>query len=91
MNLILSKNEDENLRKFYTILFFSVLLFSIITTLLIYYFIRYKKKPFFDAAGRKNIEMTGDYQNFISKLQTIIQDDDIFKLEQEVVSKIFFI
>jgi len=87
MNLIIAKNEDENLRKFYTILFFSVLLFSIITTLLIYYFIRYKKKPFFDAAGRKNIEMTGDYQNFISKLQTIIQEDDIFKLEQEVVSK----
>jgi hypothetical protein len=87
MNLYIAKNEDENLRKYYTILFLSVLFFSMITTLLIYFFIRIKKRPFFDAAGRKNIENTGDYQNFLSKLTSIIQEDDIFTLEQEVVSK----
>ena len=86
MNVINNKNEDEKLRSFYVILFISVLILSIVSTLLIYYFIRYKKKPFFDAAGRKEIEMTGDYQNFVSKLQNIIEEDDIFRLEQEVVS-----
>ena len=67
MFLYIAKNGDEYLRKYYTIIFFSVLLFSIVTTLLIYFFIRIKKRPFFDAAGRKNIEMSGDYQNFLFK------------------------
>ena len=80
-------NEEEKYRRFFTTIFLSVLLFSIISTLLIYYFIRYKKKPLFDAAGRKEIENTRDYQNLISFMELIFKEDDIIKLEQEVVSK----
>jgi hypothetical protein len=86
-----SKNEDEYLRKYFVFIFVSVLIISIIITLLIYYFVRYKKKLFFDAAGRKLIEMTGDYQNAFLKLREIIKDDDVIKLEQEVVSKKFIL
>jgi len=84
------KNEDESQRSYYIFLFVFVLIISIIITLLIYYFVRYKKKLYFDAAGRKFIEMTGDYQNAFLKLKEIIEVDDIVKLEQEVVSKFYF-
>lgn len=85
--MLYNKNEDENQRTFYVLSFISVLIVSIIVTLLIYYFVRYKKKLFFDAAGRKSIETTGGYQNVFIKLKEIIECDDIIKLEQEVVSK----
>lgn len=82
----ISKNEGENQRIFYVLLFCGVLTLSLIITILIYYFIRHKKKTFFDAAGRKLIEFSGDYPDACIKLKEIIENDDIVKLEQEVVS-----
>ena len=84
------KNEDEKQRTYFILMFCSILIISLITTLLICYFIRYKKKFYFDAAGRKYIESTGDMKNILLQINEIIQLDDIIKLEQEVVSKYFF-
>jgi ankyrin repeat protein len=50
--------------------------------MLIYYFVRHKKKYYFDAAGRKFIVSSDQYMNIIYHLMEIIQFDD-----QELLSK----
>ena len=77
---------DEN-RIIYIVLFISFLIISIISTALIYYFVRHKKKSFFDAAGRKYIESLGDYDMLLEIFEKIIRNDEKESLEAEVISK----
>jgi hypothetical protein len=83
-----NNNKDtDNERMIYIVIFCVVLIISIIATFIIYYCVRYKKKYFFDAAGRKFIESTGELSNLINKLMEVIQFDNKEELEQEVISK----
>ncbi len=79
--------EINHERMTYIFIFGIVLLVAIIITLIIYYCIRHKKKYFFDAAGRKFIESSGEFSNLINNLMEIIQFDNREKLEEEVNSK----
>ena len=74
----------------YLILFCSVLLLTIIITLCVYYFVRYKKKYYFDAAGRKFIVSDGEHSDLVLKMMEIIQFDNKNLLEEEVISKFNF-
>lgn len=78
---------DEDKRSVYLAIFCSLLIFSIITTLVIYYCVRHKKKYYFDAAGRKFIISSGDFENIVNKIRDIIQFDRKDDLEQQVIRK----
>jgi hypothetical protein len=82
-------NNDAN-RTFYVVLFIAFLIISVISTSLIFYFVRYKKKSFFDAAGRKYIEILGDYDVLLEFFENILKNDEKDLLEKEIIS-IFFI
>lgn len=78
-------NNDAN-RTFYVVLFISFLIISVISTALIYYFVRHKKKSFFDASGRKYIEILGDYDMLLELFEKIIKNDELDLLEKEIIS-----
>jgi hypothetical protein len=80
------KNKEE-IRIRYLIMFIVFLILSIISTVLIYYFVRYKKKYFFDASGRKFIVSTGQFANIINKINQTIQFDNRDELRYMVESK----
>jgi hypothetical protein len=48
--------------------------------------VRYKRKYFFDASGRKFIVSTGDYSHLINKIIEIIGFDNKRELEDQVNS-----
>ncbi len=75
-------NIDSN-RTVYVVLFLSFLITSLISTALIYYFVRYKKKSYFDASGRKYIEILGGYDMLLELFETIIKNDERDMLEKE--------
>ena len=79
--------DKEGIRIRYFVLFVVFLILSIISTLLIYYFVRYKKKYFFDAAGRKFIVSSGQFANIINKINQTIQFDDRDELKYMTESK----
>ena len=80
------KNKEE-IRIRYLIMFMVFLIPSVISTLLIYYFVRYKKKYFFDASGQKFIVSTGQFANIINKINQTIQFDNRDELRYMVESK----
>jgi ankyrin repeat protein len=80
-----TNSENEKYRSLYVVIFCLILIFSLIFTLLIYYFIRHKKRYYFDASGRKFIVSSDDYSNIIYKLMEIIQFDDRELLEKKVI------
>lgn len=82
-------NNDAN-RSLYVVLFISFLIISVISTALIYYFVRHKKKSYFDAAGRKYIEILGDYDMLLELFEKIIKNDEFDLLEKEIISKFIF-
>jgi len=86
LNLSNADIDDKN-RVFYIVLFISFLIVSIISTAIIYYFVRHKKKSFFDAAGRKYIEFLGDYNMVLEIFEKIIKDDQKELLEEAIISK----
>ncbi len=88
-SIVTNATKDDQNRIFYVVLFLSFLIFSIITTGLIYYFVRYKKKSFFDASGRKYIEFHGDYNTMVEIFEKIIKDDQKALLEEQIISIIF--
>lgn len=88
-NLNTIANDDN--RTFYVVLFMVFLIVSIISTALIYYFVRYKKKSYFDAAGRKYIESLGDYDMLLELFEKIIKNDEKELLEGEIISKVKFL
>lgn len=77
-----TQNDSEKFRSLYVAIFCLILIFSLIFVALIYYFVRHKKKYYFDAAGRKFIVSSDQYINIIYHLMEIIQFDD-----QELLSK----
>ena len=77
--------EKTESRVLYIVLFAAFLLISIISTILIFYFIRHKKKSFFEAAGRKYIESLGDYDILTELFNNIIKNDEKDKLEQHII------
>jgi hypothetical protein len=77
-------SENEKYRPLYVTIFCLILLFSIAFASLIYYFIRYKKRYYFDASGIKFIVSSDDFSNMIYKLLEIIQYDDKELLEKKV-------
>ena len=68
-------SDNEKFRSLYVCIFCLILIFSIIFTILIYYFVRHKKRYYFDAAGRKFIASSDNYTNIIYQLLEIIQFD----------------
>jgi uncharacterized membrane protein len=79
--------KSQNSRASYLILFGSVLAITVVITLCVYYFVRYKKKYYFDAAGRKFIVSSGEQSKLILKMMEIIQFDNKKLLEEAVISK----
>jgi hypothetical protein len=77
-------------RASYLVLFGSVLLLTIIITLCVYYLVRYKRKYYFDAAGRKFIVSDGEHSDLVLKMMEIIQFDNKYLLEEEVISNFYF-
>lgn len=88
--------DHEKYRIRYVLLFCSILIFSLILTIIIYYLVRHKKKYHFDASGilhplslgRKVILTQDEYPQLISKLTGIIQADDRGELERLVYGMI---
>lgn len=78
----------QDSRAFYIVLFSIFLVISIGTTALIYYFVRHKKKSFFDAAGRKYIESLGDYDMLLTSFEKMIREDDKDAIEREIVGNL---
>lgn len=79
----LGDNHEE--RAYYIIIFAGFMIISIISTCLIYYFIRHKKRSFFEASGRKYIESLGENDVLICLFNNIIKNDEINKLEQHII------
>jgi hypothetical protein len=78
-------DDIEKERSFYLTIFISVLVFTLISTVIVYYLVRYKKKFYFDAAGRKFIVISEDFSNFVNRLSELIKTDDRQALESLVV------
>ncbi len=87
MTLFLNEEmKSQNNRSNYLILFCSVLILTVIITLCVYYLVRYKKKYYFDAAGRKFIVSNGEHSKLILNTMEIIQFDNKKLLEEAVIS-----
>jgi hypothetical protein len=81
-----TQSNEKYYRNIYIAVYLIVLFVSIATTVCIYYFIRHRKKYYFDAAGRKFIVASGEYENLIYKLIELLQFDNKPELEAYVKS-----
>lgn len=79
-------DSEEAYRSLYLTIYCFVLMFGLVAISMVFYFVRYKKKFYFDAAGRRFIVSEGEHAHTVNKLNEIIQFDNRQHLEDIVNS-----
>jgi hypothetical protein len=82
--LKLEDSNHNNYRGTYIAVFCIVLLVSVLSVAAVYYLIRYKKKYYFEAAGRKFIISINDIDELLLIFKDIIIADDKHKFEEVI-------